>query len=814
MAGGSGKQPEPILQLKKDFPLPMEYSVCAIYWGAQTGSSGSLLGTAFLFGYSTHRSQFENRSKQMRSSIYFILSMLLLAVPPQTAWAQAVLENPQPASVQSGIGVISGWVCDAQQVDIEIDGAAVLRAGYGTSRADTQAVCGDIENGFGLLFNWNLLDDGVHTLRALADGVEFGTVTFRVATFGEEFLQGASGQFAVNGFPQSGDSIELEWQQSLQNFVIAQGAPSGGGDTGTGERILENPQPGSIQSGIGVISGFVCDAERVDIEIDGSSVLRAGYGTSRADTQVVCGDSENGFGLLFNWNLLGDGTHTIQALADGAAFATVTFTVTTFGTEFLQDASGTFTLPSFPEGGTDVRVRWQQSLQNFTIEGLVQAGITQGECGTRDGMLTDTQGQTINAQVTNPCSRQGESAEMLIFPFFSATTQTAQAQGMEFFACFALLSIEQDGMVFTGGTDFVWIDGNGQEVCRMLSQSLATILVVNPDASLNFNRPFRLIYNTLAVVEFAPAAPPPAVAVSPSSLDFGNIPIGGSVDRTFTITNVGGGTLTGSWEFVGFNCPTCPFSFPALGPGESTVRTVRVDAGSQAGPQSASIVVTTNGGTRTISITWQVVDLSPPAVAVSPSSLNFGDIPVGGSVDRSFTITNTGGGTLTGSWEFMGINCSTCPIAFPDLGPSESATQTARITAGNQTGLQSASIVVNTNAGSRTIPITWRVVDLSPPAVAVSPSSLNFGDIPVGGSVDRSFTITNTGGGTLTGSWEVVGINCSACPFPFPDLGAGENTTQTLRITAGNQLGSQSATIVVNTNAGSRTIPITWQVVN
>ena len=38
-------------------------------------------------------------------------------------------------------------------------------------------VCGDSNNGFGLLFNWNLLGNGDHTIRALADGVELGRAT-------------------------------------------------------------------------------------------------------------------------------------------------------------------------------------------------------------------------------------------------------------------------------------------------------------------------------------------------------------------------------------------------------------------------------------------------------------------------------------------------------------------------------------------------------------------------------------------------------------------------------------------------------------
>ena len=40
------------------------------------------------------------------------------------------------------------------------------------------------------------------------------------------------------------------------------------------------------------------------IEINGQP-YEATYGTERLDTVPVCGDTDNGFGLLFNWNNLG-----------------------------------------------------------------------------------------------------------------------------------------------------------------------------------------------------------------------------------------------------------------------------------------------------------------------------------------------------------------------------------------------------------------------------------------------------------------------------------------------------------------------------
>ena len=71
------------------------------------------------------------------------------------------MENPASASFQSGIGLLSGWVCDAAVVELEINDGPRLAAAYGTDRADTASVCGDTNNGFGLLFNWNLLGDGI-----------------------------------------------------------------------------------------------------------------------------------------------------------------------------------------------------------------------------------------------------------------------------------------------------------------------------------------------------------------------------------------------------------------------------------------------------------------------------------------------------------------------------------------------------------------------------------------------------------------------------------------------------------------------------
>lgn len=157
-----------------------------------------------------------------------LATLILGFASPQLLWAQGVLENPSSGSFQSGIGLVSGWKCTANTITVSFDGGPPIQAAYGTSREDTRGVCGDANNGFGLLFNWNLLGNGTHTVRALADGVQFASATFTVTTLGTEFL---TGQSSTCNATLAGQNVTLSWQQSQQNFVITSASGGGGGGT-------------------------------------------------------------------------------------------------------------------------------------------------------------------------------------------------------------------------------------------------------------------------------------------------------------------------------------------------------------------------------------------------------------------------------------------------------------------------------------------------------------------------------------------------------------------------------------------------------
>ena len=287
----------------------------------------------------------------------------------EITFVQGHLENPGADSFQSGVGVLSGWVCAAEAVEIELNGIP-QEAAYGTERLDTLRACDDTDNGFGLLFNWNLLRDGEHEVVALVDGVELDRASVTVTTVGAEFLRDVTGTCEAADFPTPGERATLVWQQNSQNFVMARGSPPADATPGRTSALpgfLENPGYNSFQSGVRVLSGWVCDADTIELAIGTAGRQVAAYGTERGDTLDACGDTANGFGLLFNWNLLGEGAHEVVAYVDDVELGRATVWVTTLGQEFLRDVEGECTVADFPMPGETVTLEWQQTSQNFVI---------------------------------------------------------------------------------------------------------------------------------------------------------------------------------------------------------------------------------------------------------------------------------------------------------------------------------------------------------------------------------------------------------------------------------------------------------------
>lgn len=136
---------------------------------------------------------------------------------------------------------------------------------------------------------------------------------------------------------------------------------------------IDSPLSGSSQSGaVAPPNGWKCPRNgEITARIDGGAELAFVEDLSRGDTAEACSNTgNNGFGSLpWNWNVLGDGSHTIEFFDAGEKFAEVAFSVLTFGTEFLFGPSASFIVKDFPDPGMDVEVSWDAAIQNFRMTG-------------------------------------------------------------------------------------------------------------------------------------------------------------------------------------------------------------------------------------------------------------------------------------------------------------------------------------------------------------------------------------------------------------------------------------------------------------
>ena len=146
----------------------------------------------------------------------------------------------------SGLGYVGGWKCTAGTLTFTIDNGPSVPLSYGSSRADTQSVCGKVNTGSIAQINWNLAGNGSHTIRLYDNGVQFAQATFTVTTLGTEFLTGQSGSTTLNF---AGKSVTLTWQENQQNFVITSAASAGFLYTGVTSQGTTACGPTSIYSG-------------------------------------------------------------------------------------------------------------------------------------------------------------------------------------------------------------------------------------------------------------------------------------------------------------------------------------------------------------------------------------------------------------------------------------------------------------------------------------------------------------------------------------------------------------------------------------
>ncbi|MDQ1726084.1 MAG: hypothetical protein QOK14_129, partial [Frankiaceae bacterium] len=293
---------------------------------------------------------------------------------------------------------------------------------------------------------------------------------------------------------------------------------------------------------------------------------------------------------------------------------------------------------------------------------------------------------------------------------------------------------------------------------------------------------------------------PTTAALTSSPVDFGNVAVNTTANATVTVTATRTVTISAIATAAPFG--TTPPALPkTLTAGQTLAVPVSFRPTAPGGAAGSLTFSTDNGNVA--------VDLhgngTQAGLGATPSSLDFGTTPTASSKSLNVNITNTGTSAVT-------ISSSTPPAApfaasgFPANGSTLAAGASVSVTvtyAPTTAGTNSSSLTVTSSAGAVTVPLAGNAVTGSA-HLSVAPNPLDFGQVAVGQSVTKSFTITNTGNitMTITKAAPPAGVFSTATPVSEgQQLGPGDSVTQSVTFTP-TATGAQSSVYQLTADDG------------
>jgi hypothetical protein len=239
---------------------------------------------------------------------------------------------------------------------------------------------------------------------------------------------------------------------------------------------------------------------------------------------------------------------------------------------------------------------------------------------------------------------------------------------------------------------------------------------------------------------------PTTVALQGSPTDFGSVAVGTTATKSVTVTALRSVTVNSV-------STSSPFATNSTGLPRTlaTGDTLTVPLSfTPTTPVSVSDAITFS--TSSGPLAFDVHGLGTKnGLLATPSNLPFGDVPTGGRVTSSVNITNTGTTTTT----ITGVTSPAPPFtagSVPATGSTLAAGASVSVPitfAPTTTGDKAAQLVISSSTGNVTVPLTGSGV-AGAAKLTITPTDLDFGSIPVGTSVTKSFDISNTGNLLLT----------------------------------------------------------------
>ena len=305
--------------------------------------------------------------------------------------------------------------------------------------------------------------------------------------------------------------------------------------------------------------------------------------------------------------------------------------------------------------------------------------------------------------------------------------------------------------------------------------------------------------------------PAGALSANPASIAFGAVTLGSNSSVPETLTNTGGSSLiisqanvTGAgFSVTGLTLPT------TLAANQSVAFTVKF-APTVAGAASGNLAIVSDGSNSPLSIPLSGTGNAPGQLQASPTSLAFGNVQIGTTSNKSETLTNNGGSSVTISQaNLTGTGYSLSGLTLPaTLAPNQSVAFTV-IFAPTTAGAANGTLSIVSNAPGSPLNIGLTGTGVTQGQITPNPASLTFGNVLVGNSKNLSETLTNSGGTSVTisaASASGAGFSITGLSLPMT-LSANQSTTFNVQF-APTVTGGVSGNLSITSNGSNPNLNI------
>ena len=443
---------------------------------------------------------------------------------------------------------------------------------------------------------------------------------------------------------------------------------------------------------------------------------------------------------------------------------------------------------------------------------------------------TDGTEKWSGGPISNVISTAKAKVDELLAPPPSAPAISVQQSAVDFGTINAGQTGEQTITITNTGTASLNITGITSDVSGLTFDT--TMFTLEPDGSQTvtimfpssttgtFSGTITISSNdpnsatqTLSVSITVQPPPVPEISVQQTAVNFGTIDAGQTGEQTITIQNTG----TADLEITGIESDVSGLKFDTttftLAPNGSQTVTITFPSSAE-GTFSGNITISSNDpdrATQTLSVS--VIVQPPPAPAISVQErVDFGTVTFAQSVQKTFTITNTG----TARLEITGIESDVSGLTFDTtmftLDPGGSQTVTVTFPSSTE-GTFSGNITISSNDpnnGTQTLSVSVIVQPPPVPAISVQQTAVDFGTVAFAQSVQKTFTIQNTG----TAPLEITGIESDVSGLTFDTtmftLEPGGSRKVTVTFPSSTE-GTFSGLITISSNdlkRGIQTLPV------